>query len=139
MSMHILIVDADSDAAATTCAVVQRRIPDASIVREATPERAWNSAQHTAPDLLLIDPAPYPSTGSLLIQLCREWWPNIRVLVLSSAPVSSMRRQQLQADVYLEKPASPARVLEAIDLLLSNTERRPDRLPVKYGLSNLHR
>ncbi|HEY0603591.1 MAG TPA: hypothetical protein VGD58_11805 [Herpetosiphonaceae bacterium] len=122
MSIHVLIIDADSGAAATTCAVVQRRIPNASIVCEATPERGWSSAQHTPPDLLLIDPAPYPSTGSLLIQLCHEWWPDIRVLVLASAPVSSVRRQHFQADAYLEKPASPARVLEAIVDLLQKSE-----------------
>lgn len=131
MSTHILIVDADAGAAATTCAVVQRRIPNASVVCETTPEHAWSSAQHTPPDLLLIDPAPYPSTGSLLIQLCHEWWPGIPVLVLASAPVSSARRQQFHADAYLEKPASPARVLAAITDLLEKTERRSKPLQME--------
>ena len=128
--MQILIVDDDGGAAAATRAFVQHLVPSASVVCEARLEHAWSVAQHTPPDLLVIDPAPYLATARLLIRLCNESWPTMRVVVLTSAPISPSRRQQFHADAYLEKPASPAHLLEALTPLLQNiTATAPDSSP----------
>ena len=126
--MQILIIDDDGGAAAATHAFVQHLVPSASVLCEARLEHAWSVAQHTPPDLLVIDPAPYLATARLLIRLCKESWPTIRVVVLTSAPIAPSRRQQFHADAYLEKPASPAHLLEALTPLLQ-TATGPDPAP----------
>lgn len=119
MALQILVVDADAGAAEASRALVQHLVPTASVVREPTPERALAAAQRTPPDLLLIDPAPYPSMATVLIQLCNEWWPDTRIIVLSSARLSPVQMQQCRVDASLEKPASPARLLDALRRVLA--------------------
>ena len=118
MISNILIVDADPAAATATSAFVQRLVPNAAITCEATPERAWWAAQTAAPEVLVIDPAPFTTSGSVLIDLCQQTWPAIRLMVLTSAPISRQRIERQHADVYLEKPASPARLRVALAQLL---------------------
>ncbi|HEY0606259.1 MAG TPA: hypothetical protein VGD58_25275 [Herpetosiphonaceae bacterium] len=120
--MHILIVDDDGGAAAATRAFVQHLVPTASVVCEARLEHAWSAAQHTPPDLLVIDPAPYLATARLLMRLCKESWPTMHTAVLTSAPIAPSRRQQFHADAYLEKPASPTQLLEALTPLIQNIQ-----------------
>lgn len=122
MALQILIVDADAGAAAATSAFVTHLLPTASIACESTPDQGWRSAHRTRPDVLLIDPAPYVSTAMLLIQLCQERWSDMHVIVLASAPLSPTRRRQCHADVYIEKPASPARLLDALAGVLKDVK-----------------
>lgn len=129
MAMQILIVDADEAAAAATRAFVQHLVPTASVVCEARLEHAWSVAQQTPPDVLVIDPAPYLATARLLTRLCKESWPAMHIVVLTSAPIAPSRRQQLQADAYLEKPASPAQLLEALTRLLRDVQPAIPDLP----------
>lgn len=125
MAMQILVVDADSAAAAATRDFAQHLVPSAYISCETTPERAWHVAQRTPPGLLLLDPAPYTPSGLLLIQLCKASWPEMRVIVLTSAPLAPSRIRQCHADAYLEKPASPARLLDALNGVLHDAKGVP--------------
>lgn len=112
MEPHILLVDADASAAHVTAAIVQRIAPEATLEIESSPGSGWLSAQRRTPDVLIIDPSPHGSAGALLIQLCKEEWPDLRVIVLASAPTPPLRArmERLGVDLYLEKP-TPLAVL----------------------------
>src|SRR4051812_40683506 len=89
--LHILILDANASAALVTRAGVQRVVPQASIASESTPENAWASAQTHKPDLLILDPAPAELASAWLVQNIKTAYPDIHIIVLASAPTSTLR------------------------------------------------
>ncbi len=108
MDGHILIVDADARAAAATCALVQRVAPAATLACEHMPYGGWLHAQQMMPDVLIIDPSTQGPAGMLVIHLCKEHNPNLRVIVLAAAPTPTLRRQlqHMGITTYGEKPAA---------------------------------
>jgi DNA-binding NarL/FixJ family response regulator len=120
MAVHVLIVDADTSAAAITGAIVKRIEPQASVVYELTPERAWLNLQQMPPDVLIIDPASQGPSGTLLIQLCKKDHPSMRVVVLASLPTPGLRATvgRLGIDVYLEKPATLPKLVDKLGAAL---------------------
>jgi DNA-binding NarL/FixJ family response regulator len=107
---HVLIVDADAGAAQITAAVVQRITPGATVVCEQTPERGWLAAQVRPPDVLILDPNQHLRSAAVLIGLCRQTAPAVRIVMLASAPTPALRARatELQLDAYLEKPVASA-------------------------------
>ena len=122
MSAQVLIVDADTSAAQVTAAVVQRILPAATITCETTPERAWQAAQRQTPDALIVDPSPHRRAGVLLIELCRETAPAVKIVVLASAPTPSLRARttELGVDAYLEKPVASAVLVSQLRAVLES-------------------
>lgn len=116
MAEHILIIDANSSALDVTHALARRLAPAATITCTATVYSGWLAAQRTAPDALIIDPAPFGPSGMLVIQLCKAHYPALRVVVLASAPTPGLHRRlmQLGVDVYLEKPIASARLVDQL-------------------------
>lgn len=134
MLLHILIIDADPSASQITGALVQRIAPQATLTIEATPEQGWWAAQRRPPDVLVIDPSPYGAAGPLLIQLCKEQNPDIRIIVLTSTIAPALRRQiqTLGVHAYLEKPAASAVLVEQMRSgLLGPTSPGPPLAPLK--------
>jgi DNA-binding NarL/FixJ family response regulator len=113
---HILIIDADRTAAETTGALAQSAAPSANVRCETTPERAWHAMQADSPDLVVVDPAPFGVAGRLLIELCNDLHPAARIVVLASAPATSICRSfgTLAIDLCLEKPIPPVRLRDAL-------------------------
>jgi DNA-binding NarL/FixJ family response regulator len=124
MAVHVLIVDADSSAAVVTSAIVKRIDPQASVVCELTPERAWLSLQQMPPDVLIIDPASQGPSGTLLIQICKEDHPSMRVVVLASLPTPGLRAtvRRIGIDLYLEKPATLPKLVDKLGAALRGRE-----------------
>lgn len=116
MTVHILIVDTDASAAEVTGAILRRIDTTATIAYAATPEQAWRIAQETPPDVLIIDPSSYGTAGILLIQLCRDFSRELRVIVIAARLTPALRKhiQHLGVRVYLEKPTASAVLVEQI-------------------------
>ncbi len=119
MTPRILIIDADRNAAHVTGALVERLVPGATVTYAATPGAGWLAAQCIVPDVLLIDPDAQRPASMLVIQLCKAAWPDIRVLVLASAPRLHRQVAQLGVDVYVEKPIAAAHLVAQLRAGLS--------------------
>ena len=87
---HILVVDPDASARHATIALVRSLEPVLAIDGAATLEQVWQAIERLAPELLIVDPAPYGAEGELLLHLFRESVPDARVLVLTAT--STARR-----------------------------------------------
>lgn len=113
MVPHILIIDADASAAQATAAVMTRVVPDATLDIELTPERGLLNMQRHRPDILVVDLSLHSLTGVRLIVRFKEECPQGSVIVVASAPTPALRRsmQELDVDMYLEKPAPLARCI----------------------------
>ncbi len=109
MAPRILIIDADRSAAQVTGALVERIAPAATVAYAATPGGGWLAAQCIVPDVLIIDPDPVCPTSTLVIQLCKAAWPQIRVLVLARTPM-----RYVPADDYMDKAASAPTLVETL-------------------------
>lgn len=116
-----------------TGAIVRHMTPSATLDLVATPERGWLSARRYRPDVLIIDPSRDRSEGFGLIRLCQQLQPVPQIVVLASAPTPILRRQaqQFGVQVYLEKPAPLALLVERLRGVLER--------PRESVLSNLHR
>jgi DNA-binding NarL/FixJ family response regulator len=127
--MHILLVDADPGAAQVTGAIVQRSAPEATLRIEPTALSGWTSAQHTPPDVLIVDPVGHSQAGLRLIQRCKELWPTLRVIVLASAPTPGLRERvrRIGVELYLEKPAALALLSDSLKAALRGAELGPQR------------
>lgn len=125
MAPHILIVDADVSAAEVTSAVVRRIAPEAILVCERTPDRAWVEAQHNPPDMIIIDPSPHGPAGAFFIQLCQAAWPKARVVVLASAPTPTLRAgvAGLKVAEYLEKPTASRLLVDKLRAVLETSRQ----------------
>ncbi|HEX6290072.1 MAG TPA: response regulator [Herpetosiphonaceae bacterium] len=136
MAVHVLIVDADMSAAAVTHAIVKRVAPEATVVCESTSDRGWLSIQQMTPDVLIIDPVVQGPGGTLLIQLCKEEHPAMRIVVLASLPTPALRAtvKRLNIDVYLEKPAAMAALADKLRTLILSREAAGLVIP----LPNIH-
>lgn len=120
MNLHILIVDADRNAAQVTRAAVARSLPTATVTVTTDPAHPWARNQPEPLDVLIIDPPPHRPAGTQLIRRARATWPGVVVIVLASAPTPALRRalRELAVDVYLEKPALLPVVLSALHAAL---------------------
>jgi DNA-binding response OmpR family regulator len=116
LNPHILIVDTDASAARITRAGVERMAPDVTIAVEADAEGARRSLYHHPPDILIIDPPRHSLAGMHLIRDLKAAFPAVGVIVLASAPSPTLRREMLLlgVDVYLEKPALLAHLVDAV-------------------------
>ena len=116
MALHILIVDADRNAAQVTRAAVARSLPTATVTMTSDPALAWARSGLEPLDVLIIDPPSRRSVGTQLIRRARATWPGVLIIVRASAPTPALRRdlQELAVDVYLEKPALLPAVLSAL-------------------------
>ena len=122
MTLHILIVDADHNAAQVTRAAVARSLPTATVTVTADPAHAWARNGLDPLDVLIIDPPPRRGVGAQLIRRARATWPGVLVIVLTSTPTPALRRdlRELAVDVYLEKPALLPVVLGALHTALQH-------------------
>jgi len=106
MVPHILIVDANTNAAQVTRAVVARTLPEATVAVVPTLEAAKLQLQHQPQDMLILDPSPDMLADAPFLQRLKGDLLAAHVMVLCSAPTPALRRQMeaLGVDVYLEKP-----------------------------------
>lgn len=121
MAPHVLIIDADPDAAQVTSAWVQRLAPAATVESAPTPDHAWRRVLRTPPDVLIVDPCPNKLDDLLFVQVCRARWPAVRVVVLASCPTPSLRSEvkRLGVDMYGEKPAALSLLRESFQKVLT--------------------
>ena len=121
MTSHVLIVDPDPYAAHVTRAIVARTAPEADFEVAATPEVALRVMERATPDVLIIDPAPQSPSARDLIAGLKLQHPEVRVVVLASAPTPNLRRamEKLGVDVYLEKPVPFPRFVEELRAMIA--------------------
>ena len=122
MAPRILIIDADQSAAQVTGALVERIAPAATVAYAATPGGGWLAAQCIVPDVLIIDPDPLCPASTLLIQLCKAAWPQIRIVVLTLTRTSMAH---VQVDGYINKAASTPTLVETLRTALHDAALDP--------------
>jgi two-component system cell cycle sensor histidine kinase/response regulator CckA len=78
--------------------------------------------EHGAPDLLLTDLKMPQMNGDELAARLRQSLPDLKVLYLTgfSQALFSNRPQLWEGEAFLEKPCTPAALLEGVSLLLFN-------------------
>ena len=111
---HVLVVDPDASARHATIALVRSLEPVLAVDGAATLEQVWQSIERLAPELLIVDPAPYGTQGELLLHLFRESVPDARVLVLTATSGARRSIRKLPADVVAEKRLPPPRLRDII-------------------------
>ena len=121
---HILVVDPDASARHATIALVRSLEPVLAVDGVATLEQVWQAIERLAPELLIVDPAPYGAEGELLLHLFRESVPDARVLVLTATSTARRSIRKLPADVVAEKRLSPPRLREIIRAALEGRVTR---------------
>ena len=124
MAPHILIVDSHSSAAQVTRAGVRRAVPEATLAVEPDPERGLLSLECRRPDVLIIDPPRHNMAVTHLIRKLKAGSHESRVIVLASTPALRRELLQLGVDVYLQKPAPLALVLDSLRSALESIRTR---------------
>lgn len=126
MVPHILIIDADANAARVTSAGITRVVPEATVVVETNTEAGWLSLQRQPPDVLVIDPPRHSLGGTRLIARLKAAHPEAHVIVLASASTPGLRRalERLGVHAYLEKPAPLARLNEVLGAVVQRWQPR---------------
>lgn len=126
MAPHILIIDADANAARVTSAGIRRVVPEATVVVATDTEAGWLSLQRQPPDVLVIDPPRHSLAGTRLIARLKVAHPEAHVIVLASASTPGLRRdlEQLGVHAYLEKPALLARLNEVLGAVVQRWQLR---------------
>jgi len=127
MPVHILIVDMDAHAAQATSAVVSRPIPQAAVMVASSYAQAIRSMQEQWPDILIIDPSPHSLEGAKLIRHFRAAHSEAIVVVVAGVPTPRLRRsmQELDVNIYLEKPALLPLLGRELHTLLQDNARSP--------------
>ncbi len=125
MNRHVLIIDRDLVAAHVTAASVKRVMPQTTQAIAADVEAGMEQVRQRCPDLLIIDP-PWQSEAVVrLIQTVKAQSPTSQVMVLTSSPSPTLRRtmRELGVDVYVQKTAPIAPVMEAFEAIGSLMQR----------------
>lgn len=116
---RVLVVEPDASARHTTVELVRRLAPVSVVASVASLDQVWHAIDRLAPELLIVDPAPYGARGELMLHLFRELFPAARVLVLTATGTSRRSVRRLPADMVAEKRLSPpqlrAIILAALD------------------------
>ena len=122
MAPHVLIVDLDAAAARVTTAWIQRLAPAATVAVAATTEQAWLLATHVPPDVLIIDPAPHQLALGF-VRRCKTHWPALRIVVLASSTMPTLRSAagRLGVQLYAEKPVALTALHAALLAVLTRT------------------
>ena len=107
MIPHILIVEADCAAAQVTSAMLARAVPSASVSVESNVAAARRSMQEHPPNVVIVDPVRQLPESIGLVQHVKTEHPDVRIIVIASAPTPALRREMegLGVAAYLEKPA----------------------------------
>lgn len=145
-SAHILVVDDE----ASICEFLTRLLGDSGYRVTATTNAVealrWG-AQEKAPDLLLTDFKMPVMDGQVLSARLREKHPDLPVLYLTGFSDELFRATNSlgEREAFLDKPASPAAVLEAVELILrGQTPPQPGKPGImwlsslKHGLLTLN-
>ena len=119
--LRVLVVDDEPQ----ICEFVSRLLSDAGYqVTTAADGPAAIAAveKHGAPELLLTDFKMPQMDGDELAARLRQSWPDLKVLYLTgySQALFDNRALLWEGEAFLEKPCSPAELLEAVSMLLFN-------------------
>ena len=116
MAAHVLIVDPNHSAAEVTRAIVSRALAEATLTVVHSLDDARLALRAQGPDILILDPAPAWPQAEALIQQAKQASPDLRVMVLASAPTPALRRASaaLGVELYLEKPALLSQLAQAL-------------------------
>lgn len=126
MAPHILIVDADRNAAEVTGALIQHIASDATLRYASTLRHGWIAAQCAVPDVLIVDPGPHTPASMLLIQMCKASWPPMQVVVLTLARTLT---KQIQADVHIDKVVAAPALVDTLQTVIQQATRASRAAP----------
>ncbi|MBC8076629.1 MAG: response regulator transcription factor [Chloroflexales bacterium] len=116
MIAHILIVDADGNAARVTAAIIARVVPVATLAVEPTVEGGRRRVQEQAPDMLLLDLSPNQRADDCLIREVKARNAHALVIALTARSARSALRQfpERQIDRYVAKGCEPELLVRAL-------------------------
>ena len=126
MAPHILIVDADRNAARVTGALIGRVAPHTTLRYASTPYQGWLAAQCSMPDMLIIDPGPHNPANTLLIQLCTASWPQLQIVVLT---LTRATLAQCRADVHIDKSVTTTTLVDTLRTVIHGAESDDPQVP----------
>jgi len=122
--VSVLVVDDDSANRALLAAILAREV--SAVCTAADAEEATALLKGRIFDLLITDVEMPGLDGIGLSLRVRREWPSVKVIVVSGVANERIRAgaERTGAGAVLEKPFSPALLLETIDRLLQQAERQ---------------
>jgi DNA-binding NarL/FixJ family response regulator len=115
-------------------AVLMRAVPQIGRIRQAADAAsALSENGETPPDLILCDFGAARDATVETLRRIRAQWPHARCVVLVQDRAALQRAQDLGADVVLTKGVLAARLLEAVEQLLSGSHGAETRRAARPG------
>jgi DNA-binding NarL/FixJ family response regulator len=130
MIPHILIIDADPNAAQITRALVARVAPNAAMRIAPTAQHGRTYLDQRPLDMVIIDPSWNMRADTQLIEYVRQAQPEVYLLALPSVSTPGLRKRMasLGVNAYVEKAAAPPQLLNALRHAIDErTLRAPSR------------